>query len=60
MKNFLFEIVNGDYEGEIFFVQCEYKADAFEIAHDVAEGAKVRLIGVYSDEEAERMGYDTY
>lgn len=60
MKNFLFEIMSGDYEGEEFFVQCEYKADAFEIARDVAEGAKVRLIGVYSDEEAERMGYDTY
>ena len=60
MKNFLFEIVSGEYEGEEFFVQCEYKSDAFEIAREIADGAKIRFLGTYSDEEAEMRGYDTY
>lgn len=60
MPNFLFEIVSGDYEGEEFFVQAKNKVDAFTIARNVAEGEKVRCYGTYSDEEAERMGYDTY
>lgn len=60
MHNFLFEIISGEYEGEEFFVQCELKADAFEIARDVAEGGKIRYLGAYSDEEAAWMGYDTY
>lgn len=60
MKNYLFEIVDGDYEGEEFFVQANDKAEAVKIAKDVSNGEKVRYYGVYSDEEAEMMGYDTY
>lgn len=60
MPNFLFEIVSGEYEGEEFFVQAKDKVDAFTIARNVAEGEKIRCYGTYSDEEAERMGYDTY
>lgn len=60
MKNYLFEIIDGDYEGEEFFVQANDKAEAIKIAKDVSNGEKVRYYGVYSDEEAERMGYDTY
>ena len=60
MKNYLFEIVSGDYEGEEFFVQANDKAEAVKIAKDVSNGEKVRYYGVYSDEVAERMGYDTY
>lgn len=60
MKNYLFEIVSGDYEGEEFFVQANDKPEAFEIAHDVAVDEKIRFLGIYTDEEAERMGYDTY
>lgn len=60
MKNYLFKIVSGDYEGEEFFVQAENKTDAFTVAREVAEGEKIRCLGIYSDEEAEMMGYDTY
>ena len=60
MKNYLFEIVSGDYEGEEFFVQANNKSEAFTIAHDVAVDGKIRFLGIYTDEEAEMMGYDTY
>lgn len=60
MKNYLFEIMSGDYEGEEFFVQANNKSEAVKIAHDVAVDDKIRYLGAYSDEEAERMGYDTY
>lgn len=60
MKDFLFEIVSGDYEGEEFFVQANDKTEALAIAHDVAVDDKIRFLGIYTDEEAEMMGYDTY
>lgn len=60
MKNYLFEIVSGDYEGEEFFVQANNKSEAVKIAHDVAVDDKIRFLGIYTDEEAEMMGYDTY
>jgi len=60
MKNYLFEIVKGNYEGEDFFVQANNKSEALKIAHDVAVDNKIRFLGLYTDEEAERMGYDTY
>lgn len=61
MSNFLFEIVSGDYEGEEFFVQASNKIDAVAVARQVAaDGGKVRLIGIYSDEDAVILGYDTY
>ena len=60
MKNYLFEIVSGDYEGEEFFVQANDKAEAFAIAHDVAVDDKIRFLGIYTDEEADVLGYDTY
>ena len=61
MTNFLFEIVSGDYEGEEFFVQAANKIDAVAVARQVAaDGGKVRLIGIYSDEDTDILGYDTY
>lgn len=60
MKNYLFEIMSGDYEGEEFFVQANNKSEALAIAHDVARSDKIRCLGIYADEEAEMMGYDTY
>ena len=32
----------------------------FEIRSGEWEGEKIQCIGIYNDEEAERMGYDTY
>ena len=58
MNNFLFEDSN---TGERFFVQCNSYAEALQILlnngfwlHDC------RYIGVFTDEEAEWAGYDTY
>ena len=60
MDNYLFEIMSGEYEGYEFFVQSTTKNSAFYTAREVAEGEKIRCLGIYSDEEAEMMGYDTY
>lgn len=61
MKNYCFEIVSGDYEGETFFVQAKSKADAFKVARKVAaDDGKVLCTGVYDDEYADILGYDTY
>lgn len=60
MKNYLFEIMSGEWEGEEFFVQTDKSTIPMYTARQVAEGEKIRYLGVYTDEEAERMGYDTY
>ena len=60
MKNFLFEMMSGENEGEMFFVQAENRDEADEILGEYFWGEKIKFRGIYSDEEAERMGYDTY
>ncbi len=60
MNNYLFEIMSGEYEGEMFFVQAENRDKADEVLGEYFWGEKVKYRGPYSDEEAERMGYDTY
>ena len=60
MNNYLFEIMSGEYEGEMFFVQAENRDKADEVLGEYFWGEKVQYRGTYSDEEAERMGYDTY
>lgn len=60
MKNYLFEVMSGEYEGEMFFVQAENRDKADEVLGEYFWGEKVKYLGVYSDEEAEMMGYDTY
>ncbi len=58
MNNFLFVDNN---TGERFFVQEEVYEDAYEIALDVVDDEDdLEYIGVFSDLEAECMGYDTY
>ena len=58
MANFLFVDNN---TGEHFFVQEEVYEDAYEIALDVVDCEDdLEYIGVFSDLEAECMGYDTY
>ena len=60
MKNYWFV----EYEtGEEFFVQADSKEKAFEIAKNLDwEDIKpdLRCYGVLDDEEAERLGLDTY
>ena len=59
MNNYLFEIMSGEYEGEMFFVQAENRDKADEVLGEYFWGEKVKYRGTYSDEEAEMMGYDT-
>ena len=68
MNNYLFE---DTIDGGFFFVQCDTESEAWEIVMDeiacehpcVDEDNVINfydLLGVYTDEEAEAMGYDTY
>ena len=58
MKNYLFVCKEGPNEGEEFFVQEENYAKAKEIAEKYF--GVVRFCGVFTDEEAEMWGLDTY
>lgn len=60
MMNYLFEIVMGEYEGVMFFVQENSQDAAFVAALEISEQSIVQYHGEYSDEEAEMMGYDTF
>lgn len=58
MLNYLCEdLENGGY----FFVQCEDESEVDEIllANDF-DLDQVDIYGIYTDEEAEILGYDTY
>ena len=58
MKNFLFF---DNLRGEYFFVQCGALSEAWDEACLVVEDEdELEYLGVYSDDEAEMMGYDTY
>lgn len=47
--------------GEHFFVECESESDAFEILlQNEFDPDTLVLCGVYTPEEAEILGYDTY
>lgn len=62
MWNYLFEIVGEESEfcGELFFVQCDTLEEAEEILKIYFIDEKLHYIGLFDDEEAEAMGYDTY
>ena len=62
MWNYLFEIVGEWSEicGEQFFVQCDTRKEADEILGQYFWGEEVKCLGKYTEEEAERMGLDTY
>lgn len=47
--------------GENFFVECDSLIDAWAtVIENFGENHNVNYINVYSWDEAERMGYDTY
>lgn len=61
MNNWYCTIMSGEYEGEEFFVQCDNREDAIKVAKDVANGERVSVGRTpWADEEAERLGLDTY
>lgn len=58
MLNYLCEDLES---GELFFVQCadETERDEILLANDF-DLDQVDIYGIYTDEEAEILGYDTY
>ena len=58
MINYLYEDIE---TGERFFVQAfdDVDRDNIMLENDI-DPDEVELIGIYTDEEAEEMGYDTY
>lgn len=58
MFDIMYEIIE---TGERFFVECENLGEANEIlANYDFKPNEIKLIGKYSVEEAEILGYDTY
>ena len=57
MKNYQYKDTNS---GEIFFIQATSREKAAEIAADYFDVDALAFCGVYSDYEAEMLGYDTY
>lgn len=62
--NYLFEVTdpNLSFCGERFFVQCDSVEEAFKIIkrNTWYNLDDVEYIDVYTDDEAEWMGYDTF
>lgn len=58
MLNYLYEDIE---TGERFFIQAfdDIDRDNIMLENDIAP-EEVELIGIYTDEEAEEMGYDTF
>lgn len=57
MFNFLLE----DENGNRFFVQADRMDEVVVILEETfPNGIECSLMGVYDDDEADRLGYDTY
>jgi hypothetical protein len=58
MLNYLYEDIE---TGERFFIQAfdDIDRDNIMLENDIVP-EEVELIGIYTDEEAEEMGYDTF
>ena len=63
MKNVLVEVTDGNYDniGERFFVQVtgRIKEVAEILEENFPNGIECDIIGVYDDDMADLMGYDT-
>lgn len=62
MWDYVFVVTNEDLDscGEEFFVECNSRAEAYQIAWEVYGEDNVRCEGRISVEEAEEWGLDTY
>ena len=61
--DYLFEITDedSDYCGEQFFVECKKNEDPWIVVQmNFCTTKGIELIGEYTPEEAEILGYDTY
>ena len=60
MKHFLFEVLDGDYEGEEFIVGADTRQEANDRAKEFFEGEKLKYWGEMTETEAEMSGLDEY
>jgi hypothetical protein len=60
MKHYLFEILDGEYEGEEFIVGADNFHAAIKIAREVGDGADVHYCRELTEFEAENSGLDEY
>ena len=60
MKTFWFEVRDGEFEGEEFFVEESTYIKAWKKATEIFPTFKLHCIGTVTDYEAEMMGLDTY
>ena len=60
MKHYLFEILDGEYEGEEFIVGADTFPEANSIAHEVGDGADIHYCRELTEFEAENSGLDEY
>ena len=61
MRHWLFEVMDGEYEGEEFIVCAPAELEAFQIAMAVFdEPTRLKCYGEISEEEAEASGLDEY
>jgi len=60
MYNFLFKVLEDEGYGELFFVQADMYSEAKEIVKKWFGEIKVKFCGKFDDDEADRLGYDTY
>lgn len=60
MRTFWFEVRDGEFEGEEFFVEASTYRRAWEKAIEIFPTLKLHCIGTVTDYEAEIMGLDTY
>lgn len=59
MKHFLFEFLDGEYEGEEFIVGADTKQEAIEITKGLFD-EELKCWGEMTEEEAEMSGLDEY
>lgn len=60
MKHYLFEIIDGDWEGEQFLVGADSLPEAIKIARDNFKTTPVKYLCRLSEFEAECSGLDEF
>lgn len=59
--DYLFEFISGDNEGEQIFVECSNAMNPWDILAEYGwDNSDLNFVNVYTPDEAEILGYDTY
>ena len=59
--DYLFEFIRGENEGEMIFVECSNGVNPWDILAEYGWNSfDLNFVNVYTPDEAEILGYDTY